>query len=330
MRSTSSGSARSARWPGRTSRSRSGRRRVATAQATASASAASTSSSTTVTCLTRLTCAKHASITARASPGACGPSAMTTAVRPQPPSVTCTRATAGTAARRACSRPAPMATAPSSTCSGWRPGCTTCSTASSRRVRQVKVAVAACPYASYMPWNSDTRPSSTVAVASSRPSSTSSAWAGASSGTVRQRTSSTGSPSSAPATSSSSSPSCRYRHAATSSAGCRPTATAIGSRSPRSAAARARIARWWFGAMPTSARLPPSGRMRAIDQLRRPVSASRATIAPAVMYGPPSCSKKRGIGSVARSGSSSSRSWQGAASTTRGGTRRPAGRAATR
>ena len=44
--------------------------------------------------------------------------------------------------------------------------------------------------------------------------------------------------------------------------------TAIGRRSPRSRAARAATARWWLGAMPTSAREPPSGRTRAIDQLR--------------------------------------------------------------
>jgi hypothetical protein len=34
--------------------------------------------------------------------------------------------------------------------------------------------------------------------------------------------------------------------------------------------------------MPTSARAPPSGRTRAIDQLRSPVSGSRATMQPAV------------------------------------------------
>ena len=87
--------------------------------------------------------------------------------------------------------------------------------------------------------------------------------------------------------------------------------TAMGRSPPRSRAARAATARWWLGAMPTSAREPPSGRTRAIDQLRSPVSGSRATMQPAVMYGPPSCSKKRGMGRSARSGCSWTTSWHG-------------------
>ena len=102
----------------------------------------------------------------------------------------------------------------------------------------------------------------------------------------------------------------------------------MGRRSPRSAAARARIARWWFGAMPTRARAPPSGRTRAIDQLRRPVSGSRATIAPAVMYGPPSCSKKRGIGSSGEVRSRAARAPGTAPRRRRRGSRRRSGASA--
>ena len=67
--SRSSGSARSARMPGNTCRSRSKCTRVATAWATAASSQGSTSASTTVTSLTRLTASSAASAAVRASPG---------------------------------------------------------------------------------------------------------------------------------------------------------------------------------------------------------------------------------------------------------------------
>ena len=78
--------------------------------------------------------------------------------------------------------------------------------------------------------------------------------------------------------------------------------TAIGSVSPRCAARRPRTARWWLGAIPAIARDPPSGLSRAIERLAAPSCGSRATIAPAVTYGPVSCSKNHGIGSVAQVG----------------------------
>ena len=89
----SSGSERSARTPGTTTKSRSGFTRVAIAHSTCSASQGSMSSSTTITCLIRLTAAHTANIALRASPGRGARSATTACRRPAPPSPTATSPT---------------------------------------------------------------------------------------------------------------------------------------------------------------------------------------------------------------------------------------------